>query len=178
MTAFRDVQRRAQTELDTVVGRSRPPTFDDFDHLPFIRAILKEVLRWRPVDPVGLAHSTTEDDWYGGFFIPSGTIIIPNVWQMNRDPNVYGNDAAKFDPSRHLDEQGNLKATSVYAKDEGHVSYGFGRRICVGRHVANNSLFINMAMVLWAMDISEGTGGNIDALPLGVDACVEDGIVV
>ena len=55
-----DVQKRAQAELDTVV--SRPPSFSDFEDLPYIRALVKEVLCWHTVDPVGFPHRTTEDD--------------------------------------------------------------------------------------------------------------------
>ena len=54
MLAYPEVQKRAQDELDAVVGRTRVPTFADLPHLPYIRAMVKEALRWRPVDPVGL----------------------------------------------------------------------------------------------------------------------------
>ncbi len=53
MTLYPDVMRRAQGEIDNVVGRDRKPTFEDEDHLPYITAIVKEVLRWRPVAPLG-----------------------------------------------------------------------------------------------------------------------------
>ena len=178
MTAFPEVQQRAQVELDSIVGRSRVPTFGDCQELPYIRAIVKEVLRWRPVDPVGMPHCTTEDDWYEGYFIPSGSVILPNVWQMNRDPEIYGADAAEFNPARHLDERGRLAPAPVHTKEESHVSYGFGRRICIGRHVANNSLFINITMMLWAMNIERAKDENGSLLPLDIDGCVEDGLVV
>lgn len=178
MTAFPEVQQRAQVELDIVIGRSQVPTFSDYERLPYIRAIGKEVLRWRPVDPVGMPHRTTEDDWYEGYFIPAGSVILPNVWQMNRDPEIYGADAAEFNPARHLDERGGLAPAPVHTKEESHVSYGFGRRICIGRHVANNSLFINIAMMLWAMNIERAKDENGSLLPLDVDGCIEDGLVV
>jgi cytochrome P450 len=173
-----DVQKRAQAELDTVVGRSRPPSFSDFEDLPYIRALVKEVLRWHTVDPVGLPHRTTEDDWYNGYFIPKGTLLVPNVWHLNRDPDIYGPDADLFNPSRHLDRDGQLLAAIADTKDESHVSYGFGRRICIGRHVANNALFINISMMLWAMNIERATDEKGELLPMDVDGCIEDGLVV
>ena len=173
-----DVQKRAQAELDTVVGRSRPPSFSDFEDLPYIRALVKEVLRWHTVDPVGLPHRTTEDDWYNGYFIPKGTLLVPNVWHLNRDPDIYGPDANLFNPSRHLDRDGQLLAAIADTKDESHVSYGFGRRICIGRHVANNALFINTSMMLWAMNIERATDEKGELLPMDVDGCIEDGLVV
>jgi len=105
--AYPETQARAQAELDAVVGRTRLPTFADYTHLPYIRAMVKEALRWRPVDPVGLPHRSIEDDWYEGMFIPKGTVCIANVWHLNRDPEIYGEDAAHFNPARHLDANGN-----------------------------------------------------------------------
>src|SRR5712671_5331023 len=80
MLAYPETQARAQAELDAVVGRTRLPSFADYPHLPYIRAIVKESLRWRPVDPVGLPHRSTEDDWYDGMFITKGTVCVANVW--------------------------------------------------------------------------------------------------
>jgi cytochrome P450 len=53
LTLYPDVQKRAQRELDSVLGRDRLPTFDDRPRLPYIDALCKEVLRWRMVVPLG-----------------------------------------------------------------------------------------------------------------------------
>ncbi|KZV60974.1 cytochrome P450 [Peniophora sp. CONT] len=173
MLAYPEVQKRAQEELDTVVGRTRLPTFADLPHLPYIRAMVKEALRWRPVDPVGLPHCSIEDDHYEGHFIPKGTIVIANVWELNRDPEIYGSDAHHFNPARHIDEKGEVMAGPADTKEESHFTFGFGRRICVGRHVANNSLFIDIAICLWAFSLVKEKGKELD-----VDGFVEDGLVV
>ncbi|KAI0031850.1 cytochrome P450 [Vararia minispora EC-137] len=173
MLAYPDCQKRAQDELDAVVGRHRLPTFSDFPHLHYIRAVVKEALRWRPVDPIGLPHRSTEDDFYEGYFIPKGAIVIANVWELNRDPLVYGDDAAHFNPSRHLDANGRICPGPADTKEESHFTFGFGRRICVGRHVANNSLFIDIAICLWAFTMNKVQGEDLD-----IDGFVEDGLVV
>ncbi|VDC00277.1 unnamed protein product [Peniophora sp. CBMAI 1063] len=175
MLAYPEVQKRAQEELDSVVGRTRLPTFADLPHLPYIRAMVKEALRWRPVDPVGLRvpHRSIEDDYYEGHFIPKDTIVVANVWELNRDPEIYGSDAHHFNPARHLDEKGEVTAGPVDTKEESHFTFGFGRRICVGRHVANNSLFIDIATCLWAFSLTKEKGKELD-----VDGFVEDGLVV
>ena len=77
MSLYPDVQAKAQTELDRFVGPNRLPTFNDYDNLIYIRAVVLETLRWLPVAPLGLPHSTTRDDEYKGMRIPSGTIIFP-----------------------------------------------------------------------------------------------------
>ncbi|THU75616.1 cytochrome P450, partial [Dendrothele bispora CBS 962.96] len=109
MLLFPQVQRRAQEELDRVVGRSRLPSFADAKHLPYVQAIVNEILRWKPPTPVGIPHASIEDAYYDGFFIPKGTVLIPNVWFLNRDPETYGPDADQFRPERHLDQDGNLR---------------------------------------------------------------------
>ncbi|KAI0254607.1 cytochrome P450 [Lactifluus subvellereus] len=178
MVTYPETQKRAQEELDSVVGRTRIPTFLDLQDLPYIRAMVKEALRWRPVDPLGLPHLSTEDDWYNGMFIPKGSIVMANVWHLNRDPEIYGADAAHFNPARFLDKNGDVISRAPETKEEGHVTYGFGRRICVGKHVANNSLFIDIAMMLWACTIEPAKDENGHVIPIDVDGCIEDGLVV
>lgn len=80
MTLFPDVQRKAQEEIDRVVGSGRLPGFQDRENLPYIDAIVKEVLRWHPVAPMSLAHVTTEDDICEGYLIPKGALLLPNIW--------------------------------------------------------------------------------------------------
>ena len=150
MVAFPQVQRRAQAELDAVVGRTRLPTFADASHLPYVRAVIKEVLRWRPAVPLGVPHKATEDNWYDGMLIPKGATCVANVWQCNHDRAIFGDDADEFRPERHLDDKGELSPGPVETNQEGHSTFGFGRRICVGKHLANESLFIHTARILWA----------------------------
>jgi cytochrome P450 len=54
MTLYPEVQRKAQAEIDGIVGNSRLPEFSDQDALPYVQAVLKEVLRWHPVTPQGV----------------------------------------------------------------------------------------------------------------------------
>jgi len=179
MVTYPDIQKRAQEELDSVVGQTRIPTFADLPHLPYIRAMVKEALRWRPVDPLGLPHLSTEDDWYNGMFIPKGSMIVANVWNLNQNAEIYGEDAAHFNPARFLDTKGEVTTSCApETKEEGHVTYGFGRRVCVGKHAANNSLFIDFAMMLWACRIEPGKDERGNVIPIDVDGCIEDGLVV
>ena len=176
MVAFPETQRRAQAELDTVVGRSRIPTFSDLPSLPYLRAMVKEVLRWRSVLPVGIPHCSLEDDWYEGMFIPKGTMCLVNAAACNHDPAVYGEDATLFEPARHLRPDGNALAPGPPdTQDEGHVVYGFGKRICVGRHVANDTMFIAFAVILWAMEIAPAKDEHGRDIPVDVDGYLDSG---
>ena len=80
MTVFPDAQRKAQEEIDRVIGQNRLPSFEDRENLPYIDATVKEVLRWHPVAPMGLPHTSTEDDVCEGYFIPKGSMLFANVW--------------------------------------------------------------------------------------------------
>ena len=64
------------------MGPHRLPDFEDRDALVYVNAIVKEGLRWHNVLPLGVGHCTTEDEELGGYFIPAGTVIVPNVWYV------------------------------------------------------------------------------------------------
>jgi cytochrome P450 len=178
MIAFPEAQSKAQAELDSVVGRARLPTFADAPRLPYVSAIIKEVLRWRPVAPLGVPHEAIEDDWYEGMFIPKGATCVANVWQCNHDRAVFGDDADEFRPERHLDDKGKLIPGPAETNKEGHVSFGFGRRICVGKHLANESLFIHTARILWAATLEYANDGNGNDIIRDTNAFVDDGPVM
>ena len=76
MSLYPDVQKKAQEELDRVVGPNRLPDFDDYDKLTYIRAVSLECMRWMPVTPMGVPHTVIRNDEYRGFFIRKGTTII------------------------------------------------------------------------------------------------------
>ena len=86
MSLYPDVQKKAQAELDLVVGPDRLPTRDDMPNLPYINAVVKEALRWQNVLPISIPHQTSEDIIYDEYFIPSGTLIIPSTWYANQFP--------------------------------------------------------------------------------------------
>jgi cytochrome P450 len=79
---FPDVQKKAQEELDRVIGTSRLPNSTDRERLPYIMAVMKETHRWHPVTPMGLPHTSTAEDTYRGYRIPKGSILMPNTWSV------------------------------------------------------------------------------------------------
>ena len=177
MIAFPEVQCRAQTEIDAVVGRDRLPTFSDASRLPYVCAIVKEILRWRPGVPFGVPHVATEEDWYEGMYIPKGTVCIANLWHCNHDRAIFGEDADEFRPERHLDENGELLPGPFETNQAGHVGFGFGRRICVGKDLATESLFIDTVRILWATKLERTRDENGVEVPLDVETIVDAGVV-
>ncbi|BGP43937.1 hypothetical protein JCM10449v2_007994 [Rhodotorula kratochvilovae] len=150
MVTHPHVQAKAQAELDAVVGRERLPSFADQPDLVYCQAVVREILRWRTVIAGGLAHATTEDDWYNGYFIPKGTIVLANHWAIHLDPELYP-DPTSFMPERFISPSGELIGTKF--SEAGHHAYGFGRRICPGKHIADRSLFIVLTRLLWSCSL-------------------------
>ncbi|KAH7088102.1 cytochrome P450 [Paraphoma chrysanthemicola] len=159
-----DVVKKGQEEIDRVVGSGRMPDFSDESSLPYVRAMAKEALRWRPITKLGTPHATTEDDWYEGYFIPKGSVVVLNWWAIHHDDNRWKQPEI-YDPSRYLnDPLSTAEAmTTAEPEDRDHFTYGAGRRACPGVHIAQNSLFINMARVLWAFNITKSVDkeGNV-----------------
>ena len=155
---YPEVMKDAQKQLDNLIG-DRFPTFEDRQSLPIVEALAKETLRWRPVSSGGIPHAVTQDDEYMGYHIPKGATILANHWAIDLDEEVYGKDALDFRPTRYLENP-----------DLPLASFGYGRRVCTGQHVAMNSLFINIARLLWAFNIEHATdenGKRIEADSLG-----------
>ncbi|KAH9894042.1 cytochrome P450 [Cubamyces lactineus] len=144
------VQARAQAELDRVIGPDRMPEHGDRPALPYIRALVKESLRWHNAGPLGIAHRCMEEDTYRGWRIPEGTIVLPNIWAMLHDPEVYPEPDA-FRPERFLTSDGEDLNSDV--PDPSSMAFGYGRRICPGRHFAEGVLFVAIASILHVFDI-------------------------
>ncbi|KAJ3521356.1 hypothetical protein NM688_g9026 [Phlebia brevispora] len=151
-----DVMKQGQAVVDAAVGRDRMPTAADVDQLPYIIALVKETLRWRVSAPIGVPHRCIEDNWYNGYFIPKDTLVIGNSWGMNRDPVLFP-DYDAFRPERFLDVDGQLTDLIPDTHGLGHLSFGAGKRICPGKDLATQSLFINFAVMLWAFDFAQET---------------------
>ncbi|KAG1798552.1 cytochrome P450 [Suillus plorans] len=152
-----DAQARVQEELDNVVGRTRLPNFDDQEMLPQVTAFMLESLRWRPVSLGGFPHRAIKDIVWNNHLIPAGATVIGNHWAIANDPEVFP-EPHKFNPQRWIDDAGRVRS------DLRFFTYGFGRRVCPGQHVANRSVFITAALILWAFHLSENPGAKIDTL--------------
>jgi len=149
MVLFPEVQKKAQAEVDAIVGAQRLPTFADKEDMPYVFAVMKETLRWHSVAPQGLPHQLREDDVYNGYHIPAGSIVVGNTWGILHDPDVYP-EPMSFKPERYFNEEGKLDYVAI---DPARYSFGYGRRICAGVHYAENTLWITIAQLLATFDI-------------------------
>ncbi|KAK5138503.1 hypothetical protein LTR08_000089 [Meristemomyces frigidus] len=165
---YPDVQRKAQAEIESVVGPDRMPTMEDQSSLPYIQSCMKETLRWMPTTILGgVPHATTQDDTYMGYLIPKGAGVMNNVWTINNDPSR-APEPRRFDPSRYKDDHLGLydSASNPDGTKRDQFTFGSGRRICQGMHVAERSLFLAMSRILWAFDVTfERNGAGEPIIP-------------
>ncbi|KAG1862642.1 cytochrome P450 [Suillus subluteus] len=154
-------QAKVHEELDMVIGSDRTPTFNDSSSLPQLHAFLLEALRWRPIVRIGFPHRATKDIFWRGYCIPEGATVYGCHWTLSRDPIVFP-DPEIFDPQRWLDSEGRLKNNSMK-----FITYGFGRRVCPGLHLANQSMYITLALLLWSFRIVQRPDAPINTHAFG-----------
>ncbi|KAF9070685.1 cytochrome P450 [Rhodocollybia butyracea] len=167
MVLYPEVQIKARRELDSVIGSCRLPDFSDRGSLPYIDAIVKEVLRWNPVAPLGLPHMATKEDEFGGYRIPAGTLVLGNSWTILHDPTTYP-DPMAFNPDRFL-------SNDPAIVDPVYVAFGYGRRICPGRFMAEGQLWISIACILSVFEIKPGNDEK--GRPIKTEAAFTSGMI-
>ncbi|KZT69356.1 cytochrome P450 [Daedalea quercina L-15889] len=148
MVLHPDVLRKAQMEVDSVIGDIRLPDINDRASLPYLDAVLKETYRWLAPVPLGVPHELTEPDEYNGFAMPEGSMVFTNLWAMLRDEEHYLNPDV-FDPERFF----GLSEDQAEDTDPRRIVFGFGRRICPGRFLADSSIFLAAANIIAVFDI-------------------------
>ncbi|CAE7110694.1 unnamed protein product [Rhizoctonia solani] len=151
MLHYPEAQKAAQQEIDQVLGKDRLPTFADRSSLPYVESLYKEVMRWKPIGPIGIPHrlGSEQDDEYKGMRIRANAMVIANIWHMLRDPSVY-QDPETFNPSRFFGVN--------KEPDPEDVVFGLGRRRCPGAAVAQTSVWLSIILTLAVFDISPLTG--------------------
>ncbi|KAJ4474244.1 cytochrome P450 [Lentinula aciculospora] len=143
MARFPAVQVQAQEELDRVLG-TRLPTMNDRASLPYLNALLQEVIRWESIVPSGFPRRTNADDIYKGMFIPKGAVILANSRSISRHEHGIGSPD-EFNPARFL-EGGGARPVLDYV-------FGFGKRECPGRFLAEASVWMTIVSVLKCFNI-------------------------
>ncbi|KAG1809041.1 cytochrome P450 [Suillus variegatus] len=143
--------------LIKILNNGLVPTFGDQEMLPQATAFMLESLRWRPVSLGGFAHRAIKDIIWKNYLIPAGATVIGNHWVIANDLEVFP-EPHRFNPQRWIDNAGRVRS------DLRFFTFGFGRRVCPGQHLANRSVFINTALIMWAFRLSENPAAKIDTL--------------
>ncbi|KAG8731899.1 hypothetical protein FRC11_001717 [Ceratobasidium sp. 423] len=177
-------QKRAQEEIDGLYNEETLPKWEDEQKMPFVRAVVREALRWRTPLPMGVPHENEQGesthDYYGGYFFPKGStgksffaimlpaeflhfhLVVCNTAAIHLDPARY-DDPTRFKPERFLDCTLSMAESAVQSDPlkRDHFSFGAGRRSCPGVQVAEQDIFIALARLLWAFEFSTPTGVSV-----------------
>uniref|UniRef100_A0A8C3WPV0 Cytochrome P450 n=1 Tax=Catagonus wagneri TaxID=51154 RepID=A0A8C3WPV0_9CETA len=151
-----DVQEKVHEEIERVIGVDRAPSLTDKAQMPYTEATIMEVQRLSVVVPLSIPHMTSEKTVLQGYTIPKGTIILPNLWSVHRDPAIW-ETPDDFCPNRFLDDQGQL------IKKESFIPFGIGKRVCMGEQLAKMEVFLMFVglMQSFTFALPEGSKPNL-----------------
>ncbi|KAL5117698.1 hypothetical protein ACEQ8H_004446 [Pleosporales sp. CAS-2024a] len=158
MTYYPQYLPMLHEELDRVCG-DRPPVSEDRPQLPFLRAIIRECIRWRPPVPTGIPHYLIQDDEYNGFHIPKGSTMHPLEWAIARDPDMFP-DPETFNPLRWVKPEYPTyqEPLTQFPTIIHSTQFGYGRRTCQGQTVTDEDLLIGIGSIAWMFNIAPRPG--------------------
>ncbi|KAJ8767635.1 hypothetical protein K2173_018193 [Erythroxylum novogranatense] len=151
-----EVMRKAQKELDEVVGKDNIAEESYIHSLPYLYAIMKETLRLHPTLPLLVPHCPSENCTVGGYTVPKGARVFLNVWAIHRDPTIWENPL-EFRPERFLDKKWDYSGS-----DFNYFPFGSGRRICAGIAMAERMFMYSLATLLHSFDWKIPQGHKLD----------------
>ncbi|XP_047326748.1 flavonoid 3'-monooxygenase-like [Impatiens glandulifera] len=150
------IMKKAQQELEVVVGTNNIVDESHIHKLPYLYAVMKETLRLHPAAPLLAPHLPSESCTIGGYTILKGTRVFINVWAIHRDPSFWENPL-KFDPQRFMNSKYDYSGN-----DFNYLPFGSGRRICVGIEIAERMFLYLLASLLHSFEWKESDGEKID----------------
>ncbi|KAH9514138.1 cytochrome P450 2 sub U member 1 [Bulinus truncatus] len=135
---FPDVQKKIFNDIANYVGTERLPNIDDKPKLKYLTAFIMEVQRISSIVPLSIPHLCNADSTVAGYFIPKGSVVMPNLDAVLRSKEIWG-DPETFRPERFLDEQGDI------IRREEFIPFSIGRRRCLGESLAKMELFLYLS---------------------------------
>lgn len=143
MVLHRDIQAKAQQEIDKWVGPNRPVQDEDIPNLVYLQAIVKEVLRLHPPGPLlSWARLAIHDVHVDKILIPAGTTAMVNMWAITHDPTIW-KDPWAFKPERFITSD-----VSIMGSDLRLAPFGSGRRVCPGKTLGLATVQLWLARLL------------------------------
>ncbi|KAI7755998.1 hypothetical protein M8C21_027550 [Ambrosia artemisiifolia] len=156
---YPETLKKAQAEIDNYVGEDRLINESDISKLPYLRCIINETMRMYPPGPL-VFHESSKDCKVGGYNIPSGTMLLMNLWAMQNDPNNW-EDPNKFKPERFEGLDGSRDGYRL-------MPFGSGRRGCPAENLAMRMVGLTLGTLIqcfqWErtteemIDMTEGKG--------------------
>lgn len=134
MGQYPEIQENMYNEINRVIGKEKV-TFAHRNEMPYTEAVLSEVHRWSSLVSLNLPHCVDKDTEFGDYFLPKGTQLIINIYEIHRDPKIF-EDPETFKPERFLSPQGK------YTRLDKLMPFGYGKRSCPGESLAQMEIFL------------------------------------
>uniref|UniRef100_H2YJ30 Uncharacterized protein n=1 Tax=Ciona savignyi TaxID=51511 RepID=H2YJ30_CIOSA len=148
------VKAKLRSELEAF-GKS--PTLEDEAKMPYTRAVMQEVFRYRTSAPLNIvARRTTSDLELKGYKVPANMPVIANLWSVHHDPLTWAPYPETFRPERHLDGDGN------FIPNDHVMPFSVGARSCIGKNLAKNEVFIFITSIFSQFDLELADGCHVD----------------
>ncbi|XP_075112922.1 nicotine N-demethylase CYP82E3-like [Nicotiana tabacum] len=154
----KNVMKKAQEEMDTIVGRDRWVEESDIKNLVYLQAIVKEVLRLHPPAPLSVQHLSVKDCVVNGYHIPKGTALLTNIMKLQRDPQIWA-DPDKFDPERFLTTHAAIDYRGQHYE---LIPFGTGRRACPAMNYSLQVEQLSIAHMIQGFNFATTTNEPLD----------------
>ncbi|XP_014265519.2 cytochrome P450 2J6 isoform X1 [Maylandia zebra] len=135
MAKYPEIQEKVQAEIDREIGESRQPSMEDRANLPYTDAVIHEIQRIGNIAPLGVPHVTNRDVELGGYTVPKGVIVIPNLTSVLFDKKEWETPHT-FNPNHFLNEE------CKFVKRAAFLPFSLGKRVCLGESLAKMELFL------------------------------------
>ena len=168
-----ECKKKIRTEIDTIVGHSRPPSLDDRRYMPYTEAFILEVHRYTSEVPLGLPHMCQKDVSFEDYDIKKDSLVFPNIWFIHHDEKLW-HDPWNFRPERFLDATGELLPTDHELR-QACILFSIGRRACPGKTLAMTRTFLYLTRILQEFDIEPPSSGYV---PNDDPRCYSPGSVI
>jgi cytochrome P450 len=153
--------KRAQEELDAVVGKDRVVDETDIKNMPFLQAVVKELFRLHPAAPLGIPHFNMERTTLAGYDIPARTTVMLNLWAIGRDP-AFWKDPEEFKPERFLEGA----EITMMGRDFQLIPFSVGRRQCPGAGLGLAVVQLAVASLLHAFEWQTCAGQKVEDIDM------------
>ncbi|KAM4574935.1 cytochrome P450 2J6-like [Fundulus diaphanus] len=151
MAKYPEIQEKVQAEIDRVIGQSRQPCMEDRANLPYTDAVIHEILRMGNIVPLALPHSTNKEVRLGGYTIPTGVLIIPNLASVLFDEKEWESPST-FNPGHFLNAEGKFTRNAAF------IPFSAGKRLCLGENLARMELFLFFTSLIQHFSFSMPAG--------------------
>ncbi|XP_057697484.1 cytochrome P450 2J4-like isoform X2 [Corythoichthys intestinalis] len=141
MMHYPDIQKKVQTEIDNVIGQSRPPALADRPNMHYTEAVIYETQRIGNILPLGFPKMANKEATLGGYIIPKGTAIVTDLASVLFDKNEW-ETPGMFNPQHFLDSEGHFRRRNAF------LPFSAGKRACLGEQLARMELFLFFTALL------------------------------